>query len=121
MIERIVCRDKPCHECGFIIGSDKGTLKKPLLDYLKNGIIFPCHLELEKVTGSENTGIEEYIEAVDKIKICRGLVMSMYKSNLKPKNVIIEKLYSIVKDDDMSNVMTIEETIKHHLGDINDM
>ena len=115
MLEKITCCKKACIECGFLYGSVRGSLWPSTVNYILDGRIFPCHMELKKVTGSENTGVEIYCETVKEIRICRGLIQSMYKSVIEPKNKAIEKLYELVKDDDMSNVMNIDEVVKYHI------
>lgn len=51
------------------------TIRRMMLD----GTISPCHQELEKVTGSCTTGVEEYAAKVRTFKVCRGLAIAREK------------------------------------------
>ncbi len=108
-----------CHECGFLNDSQHGVLKEDLglLDIIKDGILFPCHLQLKAVTGSENEGVEQYVEETNTFKVCRGYVESMYISENGAEfadNPIWKKLFNDVKGNINPKVMTISETIDYH-------
>jgi hypothetical protein len=103
-----------CHECGFLQGSQKGVLTPDVVHFVKTGTLFPCHLQLKAVTGSENQGIEIYVQTQETIKICRGYVISMYKSGIPPKHKLWAKLYNDIKSDDMSSIMSIPEALNYH-------
>ena len=114
MASEISTCKKMCNECGFSKHSQRGTLQEELIQYISEQKLFPCHLELKKVTGSENTGVEKYIEEVKTIKICRGLIECMYISCIEAKNETIQKLYDEVKDNISPDIMNLGEVINHH-------
>jgi hypothetical protein len=107
-----------CNECGFLKKGIKNTLKPELglFKVIEEQQLFPCHLHLKAITNSENTGIEKYVNKVNKVKICYGYVASLHKSNIKPKHTVMRYLYSLleVESKDYKNVMTLDETLKYH-------
>ena len=108
-----------CHECGFLSDSQVGILKEELgLKYIvENGILFPCHLQLKAVTGSENSGVEQYADEKDVFKVCRGFVESMYLQDREAKavqGVIWQKLFSDLDGNINPKTMTIDKTMTHH-------
>jgi hypothetical protein len=109
---------KLCNECGFLRGGIKGTLKPELglFDIIENQILFPCHLQLKAVTGSENQGVEIYAEETNTFKVCYGYVASLHKSRVIPKHPVMRSLMKSLdtESDDYKRVMTIEETLKYH-------
>jgi len=105
---------KVCHECGFLRGSPKGILTAESRNVIMQGIIFPCHLKLKAVTGSENQGIEDYVSSQPVVKVCRGYVVSMMKSGIPPLNEAWAKLYRDVGADLDTRVMDIRETLTYH-------
>ncbi len=109
-----------CDECGFTKGAKKGVLKIELglMEIIRNQVIFPCHKVLKAHTGSENTGTREYAEKTGKVQVCSGYVQSLKKSGILPNNEAMSYLYEQTPRDN-SNIMTIEETLKHHfdMGD----
>ena len=110
--------DEVCHECGFLNDSQVGVLKESmgLIDIIEKGIIFPCHLKLKAVTGSENTGTEIYAETKDTFQVCRGYVESMFLSGKELGNPAWRDLYEKLDGKFNSKTMTIEETIEYHGG-----
>ena len=107
--------DKPCVECGFKKDSQVGVLQPEILDFIKNGNLFPCHMKLKEVTGSENTGVELYKATQEVIYVCRGYVESVVKSSLKmPNQFIWEDLINQVKNDLHDDIMDIQESLKYH-------
>lgn len=114
MASKVTTCKKTCIECGFSKDSPRGTLQPELLQYIFEQKLFPCHLELKKITGSENTGVEKYIEEVDEIKICRGLIECMYISGIQANSDSIQKLYDEVKNDISPMTMNLGEVVKHH-------
>ena len=76
--------------------SQVGVLKESLglSEIIEKGVLFPCHLQLKAVTGSENTGVEQYIAEKDTFKVCRGLIESSFISGLHMYNPVWTKLYA---------------------------
>ena len=107
-----------CHECGFLDGSQVGVLKESLglKEIIDKGVVFPCHLQLKAVTGSENTGVEQYAEQKDTFKVCRGLIESSYISGLHRGHPLWENLYKQLDGNINQKTMNIEETLKYHKG-----
>jgi len=109
---------KLCSECGFVRGGIRGTLKPELglHEIIENQVLFPCHLQLKAVTGSENTGVEEYSEKVDTFKVCYGYVASLHKSRIPPKHITMKTLMESLDttSEDYKKIMTIGETVKYH-------
>ena len=117
--EEIEPCEEVCHECGFLNDSQIGVLKKDLglLDIIEQGILFPCHLQLKAVTGSENTGVEEYAEKKDIFKVCRGFVEAMYIQDSEAdavQGVIWQKLFKDLDGKINPKTMTIDDTLKYH-------
>ena len=117
--EEIEPCEEVCHECGFLNDSQIGVLKKDLglLDIIEQGILFPCHLQLKAVTGSENTGVEEYAEKKDIFKVCRGFVEAMYIQDSEAdavQGVIWQKLFKDLDGKINPKTMTIDETLIYH-------
>ena len=110
--------EEVCHECGFLNDSQVGVLKESLglKEIIEKGVLFPCHLQLKAVTGSENTGVEIYAEEKETFKVCRGLVESSFISGLHLDNPIWIDLYEKLNAKFDSKTMTINETIKYHKG-----
>jgi len=110
---------KLCDTCGFINDSQVGVLRNELGfgKILENHILFPCHERLQAFNdgGSENEGTREMVEATGKLYVCTGLVQSLKKSKVLPKNRAMAYLMSTIKDDEIDErIMTIEETKKYH-------
>jgi hypothetical protein len=105
-----------CSTCGFLNDSQVGVLKEELglTTIIKEGIIFPCHLQLKAVTEFENLGTEVYAEEVDVFRVCRGLVESSFKSNLHRDKPEWVDLYLQLEGAMNPKVMNIEETLKYH-------
>ena len=110
--------DEVCHECGFLNDSQVGVLKESLglTDIIEQGVIFPCHLQLKAVTGSENTGVEYYAETKDTFKICRGLVESSFISGLHLEHPMWKLMYEKLDGKINPKTMNIEQTLKRHKG-----
>ena len=110
--------DEVCHECGFLNDSQVGVLKESLglREIIEEGVLFPCHLQLKAVTGSENTGVEIYAEEKNIFKVCRGLVESSYISGLHKGNPAWEKLYDNINGKINTKTMSIEKTLQYHKG-----
>jgi len=52
MASKVTTCKKMCIECGFSKDSLRGTLQPELLQYIFfEQKLFPCHLELKKITG----------------------------------------------------------------------
>jgi hypothetical protein len=109
---------KLCDECGFLRGGIKGTLKPELglFDIIENQILFPCHLQLKAVTGMENLGVEIYAEEANTFKVCYGYVASLHKSGILPIHHVMKSLFDSldIESDEYKKVMTLEETLKYH-------
>lgn len=101
--------NKVCIECGFLKDSKKGVLTPDVIHIVNRQILFPCHLELKKVSGSENTGVEQ----MEDVKICRGLVESLVVSNIKPKHHEMQKLMNQI-DEPNENIMEINDALRYH-------
>lgn len=110
--------EEVCSECGFLNDSEVGVLKESLglSEIIEKGVIFPCHLQLKAVTGSENTGTELYAEKKDTFKVCRGLVESSFISGLHLDKDIWQLLYEKLDGRLNSKTMTIEQTLEYHKG-----
>ena len=110
--------DEVCHECGFLNDSQVGVLKESLglKEIIDSGVIFPCHLQLKAVTGSENTGVEIYAEEKDTFKVCRGLIESSFISGLHTDNPSWKVLYEKLDGKLNPKTMTIRETLEYHKG-----
>ena len=113
-LDKITVCKKMCIECGFHKDSQRGTLHKELIEYVMEQKLFPCHLELKKVTGSENEGCDIYCNEVEEVRVCRGLIECMYISQIEPINIDTEKLYSLVKDNISEGIMNLGEVVQHH-------
>lgn len=108
--------DEVCSECGFLNDSVPGVLQEELglAEIVRDGVIFPCHLQLKAVTGSENTGVEEYAAHKDKFKVCRGYVESMYISGMHKNNPIWKNLFAMLDGKINTKTMNILQTIQYH-------
>ncbi len=111
--------EEVCPECGFLNDSQVGVLKKDLglLDIIEQGILFPCHLQLKAVTGSENTGVKIYAEKKNIFKVCRGFVEAMYIQDSEAdavQGVIWQKLFKDLDGKINPKTMTIDETLVYH-------
>ncbi len=117
-MKNIIPCEEVCHECGFLNDSQVGVLKESLglLNIIDKGIVFPCHLQLKAVTGSENTGVEQYAEQKDTFKICRGYIESMFLSKRMLNNPLWQDLYEKLNGKFDSRTMTIEQTLERHKG-----
>ena len=69
---RIKARETSCDECPYREENKHcmDAVQKKKID--ESGAIFPCHEELFKVVGSDNSGTEIYVESVDEFIVCRG-------------------------------------------------
>lgn len=105
---------KVCSECGFLPGSPVGILQPEIREYIAKGILFPCHMKLRSVTGSDNQGVELYMTVQPTVKVCRGYIIAMIKSGIPPQNQAWAKLYHAVGSDIDPRVMDIQETLKYH-------
>ena len=107
-----------CHECGFLNDSQIGVLKESLglQEIIDKGVLFPCHLELKKVTGFENKGTEFYTETQDTFKVCRGLIESSFLSRLHLDKEIWQLLYDKLDGKINPKTMTIKQTLERHKG-----
>jgi len=117
-MQKIAPCKEVCNECGFLNDSQVGVLKESmgLLDIIEKGVIFPCHLHLKAVTGSENTGVEQYAEDKDTFKVCRGYVESMFMSGKQLDNPAWRHLYMQLSGEFHPKIMSIQETIDYHGG-----
>jgi len=106
-----ICK-KMCIECGFAPKSIDNTLYQETLEYLLKGIIFPCHMELKKVTGSENQGVEKLKE----IKVCRGYVIfaKKYRPELYVLNNTWKWLFDQINDTEFDDIVTMTELFQKH-------
>lgn len=108
--------DEVCHECGFLNDSQPGLLKEELgiIEMIREGQVFPCHMQLEAVTGSMNTGVEKYIEKKDTFKVCRGYVESMFISEMHLNVPFWQDLYEKLDGKLNSKTMTILQALQYH-------
>jgi hypothetical protein len=112
---------KLCPDCGFLKNSQVGVLKEELglLKIIDEQILFPCHKELLAFNGTENTGVEDYMEVKKEVKVCAGFIMSLDKSNIEPIHEGIRYLFKLNREKkqnkiEVDSIMTIEETLKYH-------
>ena len=107
-----------CKTCGFLNDSQVGVLKESLglKEIIDKGVIFPCHESLKAVTGSENTGVEQYMEEKDTFKVCRGLIESSFISGLHTDKEVWREMYEKLDGKLNSKTMTIQETLEYHKG-----
>jgi len=111
---KIIPCKKVCKECGFLNNSDVGVLQPNIIDVVNTQTIFPCHMELKKVTGSENTGVESYMASEEEFRVCRGYLESLAKSDVEPRYELLRKLIEEVSQNMTDNIMTIDESIEYH-------
>jgi hypothetical protein len=111
---KIIPCEKRCSECGFSKNAIKGTLQKEIIDCVNTQTIFPCHMELRKVTGSVNEGVELYAESQDVFRVCRGYIASMRKSGVQPRYELLRELFEEVSTDNEDEIMSLEEAYKYH-------
>ena len=117
-MKRVEPCSEVCFECGFLSDSQVGVLKESLglVEIIEKGVMFPCHLQLKAVTGSENTGVEQYMEEKDTFKVCRGLIESSFISGLHTDKEVWQEMYEKLDGKLNSKTMTIQETIEYHKG-----
>lgn len=101
--------NKTCIECGFLKCSKKGVLTPDFIQIANRQILFPCHMELKKVSGSENTGVEQMKD----IKVCRGYIESFVKSGIKAKHEEMQKLMNQIEDVE-KDIMNVTEALRYH-------
>jgi len=109
-----ICK-KTCNKCGFSRKGTKNTLYKEILHYISQGKVFPCHLELKKVTGSENSGVSKLKE----VKICRGYVGFIKKNldNTTFNPILVEYLSDFmdqINDEELEDIYSKEELYEAH-------
>jgi len=106
-----VCPECPCHKNAL-----PGSLVLKDAVPMVGRALFPCHMDLEAVSGSNNTGIEMYKETKDVFHTCRGWVEMHMRSNLIQEGTIFEKLAQDVLDQGglTDGTLDIMETIEMH-------
>lgn len=115
MIE--VCK-QPCSECGFTKDGTRNTLYAEAISMIANGTVFPCHMYLKSITGSENEGVEKLTH----VKVCKGYVAFIKKNfpgiietyRETHQYVWNQDLLPQITDKDMENILTVDELIERH-------
>ena len=119
-LPRIKTCNKICGECGFTKDGTTDTLYNEAYNIIENAIIFPCHMKLKEVTGSENQGVE----LLKEIQVCRGYVAFMAKnyafrvssSEIGAKRKIWDKLFSEIGPSELDNICSLDELENRHIG-----
>ena len=108
-----VC-NKICTECGFSKHGSKNTLYAEAFDIMKTGTLFPCHMYLRSISGSESHGTEHLTE----VKVCRGYVSYQFLYGKIPANTVQtwNYLMSQLNESDMEDIYTPDELIANHEG-----
>ena len=65
-------RERMCKECPYKKENQKHLSVEQHKEIVKVGAVFPCHMDLREVVGSDNSGVELYAQIVDTFVICRG-------------------------------------------------
>jgi len=53
---------------------------------IDNNIVSPCHMDMVKYTGVENSGVEYYAQVAPEFRVCRGMVEARILADLIPKD-----------------------------------
>ena len=69
---KIEPRAKHCPECPYLEENKECLDQDQYENIVENKAIFPCHMELKKVVGSDNSGVEIYVAKVETFVVCRG-------------------------------------------------
>lgn len=98
-----------CKNCPF----KKENAHKLYLDEVKRNFmnanyITPCHMVMVKYTGIENKGVELYAQQADVFKVCKGMVLSRFKS-FAPSSPLYTELYvEALHDTSIDNIVEVD-------------
>lgn len=102
-----------CKECAFN-NSTKDTLYAEAYNIIEEGILFPCHMYLKSMTGSESFGTE----LLDEVKVCRGYVAFQLKYYYEHRkdNPMWNKLFSEIEESELEDILSLVELENNHKG-----
>lgn len=105
---------KICSECGFTTDGTTDTLYAEAFDIIRMGTLFPCHMYLKSITGSESYGTEHLTD----VKVCRGYVSYMYLHAPYPQYLpaIWKDLFNQLDMFDIDRIHTPESLVASHIG-----
>lgn len=114
MKPNITLCEKICNECGFSTKGTTNTLYDEAYDIIRMGTLFPCHMYLKSITGSESHGTEH----LTTVKVCRGYVayMSLYAPYPKYLSSIWKDLFNQLDMYDIDSIHTPQSLIESHIG-----
>ena len=69
---KITARSSYCPECPYLEKNKEHLDKTQYENIVQHNAVFPCHMELKKVVGSDNSGVEIYASVVSEFVVCRG-------------------------------------------------
>ena len=76
---------------------------------MNGNYITPCHADMVKYTGSKNKGVEIYAEKAKVFKVCKGMVLSRFKSFAPSSPLYLELYVEALQDTDgLLNVVEVE-------------
>lgn len=113
MKQKIKVCNKICSECGFTKDGTENTLYHETLGMMMTGVIFPCHMELKKISGDMSYGVEKMSE----VKVCRGYVAFNKKNNFRlevRRNPIWASMLAEISDEELDNICDIDELHRRH-------
>ena len=65
-------RAEMCVECPYREENKDRLEVEQYENIVAANAVFPCHMDLKKVVGSDNSGVEIYVSVVDTFMVCRG-------------------------------------------------
>lgn len=113
---KVQTRSKVCKTCPWREENQHQLEIQNVRKIIRDGIISPCHQELEEITGSPYEGVEKYAAEVDVFKVCRGIVVARSKYNIPKVVPIWAKLDSSYKFNDDPPVADLMEVIHGNIG-----
>ena len=109
-------RERVCKTCPWRLENSHQLEIQNIRHMVHEGIISPCHQELEKVTGSPYTGVEKYAEQVPVFQVCRGFVIARASCTIPYVKPIWQLLVEELKFNDDPLVAPIKEVLRGNIG-----
>ena len=101
----VMVKNKVCSTCPFRKKNAHKLKLEMIEDMIKTGTISPCHQELVKYSGSEDSGVEIYAKEAPVFKVCRGYVESRILGDVISKDPLWVMLNHKFEQDGYSDVV----------------